>query len=44
MAKSPESFLRFVLRGVVVAAALVVVFLVVVALFLFSVLPEGWNE
>lgn len=44
MAKNSEPFLRFLMRGVVIAAAAVVVFLMAAMLFLFYVLPDGWNE
>jgi len=42
MAKNPESFRRYVLRGVVIAVALLVLVFVLLALFVLS-LPEGWN-
>ena len=35
-------FRRYVLRGVLIAVALLILFFVVLALFVLS-LPEGWN-
>ena len=38
------TFPRYVLRGVLIAAVLVAVFIGVALLVLFYVLPAGWNE
>lgn len=42
MAKSSESLRRYVVRGLVVAVALLVLFFALLVLFVLS-LPEGWN-
>ena len=43
MARKPELFARFALKGVAIGVALTALFVGVVLLIMFYVLPEGWN-